>query len=197
MALVVITGGIGAGKSTVLKCFESLGAQTIDADDAVHRLYTPGSPTVAAVAAHFGSEVVAPDGSLDRKALAQRVFGAPLELAWLNALIHPRVRMLIEAAAGALDPEPLFAAVPLWYECGWDKTPAVPAKVVAVWCDPDTQMTRLRQRGWSDAEIARRIKCQLPMDEKLNRADFGIINNGSLERMEEQCREVYRQCLLD
>ncbi len=189
MSLVVITGGIGAGKSTILKRFAQMGAVTIDADEAVHRLYTPGSPVVAAIAGHFGTDVLAANGELDRKALAAKVFGQPLELAWLNGLIHPRVRKLLVATSEAIAPRPLFAAVPLWYECGWQNEQ--PAKVIAVWCDSETQLQRLRQRGWSDGEIQARLKTQLSMDEKLRRADYGIMTNCSWDELDEQCRRVF------
>jgi len=188
--IVVITGGIGAGKSTILKRFTALGAHCVDADEVAHSLYEPESAVTAAIAAHFGAAVIGSDGRPDRKALAAKVFNNPSELAWLNGVTHPAIRQRIDEAAAAVAPEPLFAAIPLWYESGWS-IPGV--TVVATWCSAPVQMERLRQRGWSDEESRRRIASQISMDEKFARADYGIITECSWERLAQQCAEILRR----
>jgi len=190
--LVVITGGIGAGKSTVLAKFRALGHACVDADDIAHSLYTPDGEATAAIARHFGAEVLSADGTPDRKRLAAKVFGNDAELQWLNGLVHPLVRKRIDEAARAAAPKPLFAAIPLWYESGWQIEGTT---VVAVWCSRETQLERLRQRGWSDDEIARRLATQLSMDEKYARADYGIVTDCSWERLEAQCAEISHNIL--
>jgi len=183
MRLIGVTGGIGAGKTTVLSEFERLGYCTLDADDVVHRLYEPGMPVYEAVAARWGVGVIQADGSLDRAAVAGRVFGDPAELSWLNSLIHPLVRGAFRDLSERTD-GPLFCGVPLLFEVGWqDDMDAT----VAVWCDLLTQRRRLHDRGWSDEDIRRRLGCQMSMDEKLSRADVGIINTGSRLLLAEQC----------
>ncbi|MBO7741097.1 MAG: dephospho-CoA kinase [Victivallales bacterium] len=185
MPLIVITGGIGAGKSTVMKYFAECGCSCGDADDFVHQLYVPGGEMCRRLAERFGDEVLNSDGSLNRKAVADLVFGNEAELEWLNSQIHPLVRGRIEAEAAAAADKLYFAAVPLWFECGWEGGGDVP--VVAVWCDGATQRQRLLKRGWSDDEIRARLARQLSMDEKLKRADYGIMTACSWEETRRQC----------
>ncbi len=186
-----VTGGIGAGKTAVLRSLAELGAQTVDADDVVHFLYGPGRPGQKAVLERWGERVLAPDGSVDRAALADIVFSAPGELRWLNGVIHPmvqdRIANLAEQAA-----EPLYCGIPLLFEAGWERSVAF---TVSVWCGAKLQMERLARRGWSEGEIRRRLDCQLGMDEKLRRGDFAIVNNGSWEHLREQCRLL--RCRID
>ncbi len=189
MSFVIITGGIGTGKSTVLASFAKLGAHCLDADEVAHELYAPGGPAWQRIADHFGASVILADGVLDRAAIAAQVFRIPAELAWLNSLLHPLIRDRMLAESARIAPLPLFVAVPLWYEVGWQMTDV---RVVATWCGEEQQMERLRKRGWDDAEIKRRLGQQLSRDEKLNRADFGILTIGSLEMLQEQCRCIYQ-----
>ena len=102
MSLIGITGGIGSGKSTVLQLLRELGAAGWDADEAVHELYRAGGEGLRRVAEQWGREVLLADGTLDRKAMAQRVFSCPQERERLEELIHPLVRRhMLETAAAA------------------------------------------------------------------------------------------------
>lgn len=192
MPLIVITGGIGTGKSTVLDAFAKLGAHCLDTDEVAHALYAPGAPAWQPIREHFGEEVVQEDGTLNRRALAAQVFRKPEELAWLNALIHPLIQQQMMEEEAMVAPLPLFAAVPLWYEIGWELPQT---KVVATWCTETQQRERLRGRGWDDDEINRRIASQLSRDEKLNRADFGILTIASLEILQRQCDIIYNMLI--
>ncbi len=189
MSLIGITGGIGSGKSTVQQILRELGMACWDADVAVHELYRPGGAGLRLVVEQWGQEVLLADGTLDRKVMAKRVFAHPEERKVLEGLLHPLVqRQMLETAAAAKGD--LFCSVPLLYECGWEKEFRC---VVAVWCDQETQKKRLQTRGWADSEIHARLAAQLPMEEKLNRAEFALANNGSLEWLREQCvRFLYR-----
>ncbi|NLF17563.1 MAG: dephospho-CoA kinase [Lentisphaerae bacterium] len=190
MIVVGVTGGMAAGKSTVLGCFQALGATVADADAVVHDLYASDRAVAQAVAERWGAGVLTADGGIDRGALAQRVFADDLALQWLNDLIHPRARRrLMDLAAGAATPV-FCCAVPLLFEVGWD---AGLDHTVAVWCDPTTQWERLRRRGWSDEHIAARLRHQMSMDEKLARAEYGLINTGSVERLRQQCCLLYER----
>ena len=89
MYVVAITGGIGSGKTTVANQFAELGIEVVDADVIAREVVEPGTPALAAIAAHFGSDVITPDGQLDRRRLRERVFTDPQGKGWLNALLHP------------------------------------------------------------------------------------------------------------
>ncbi len=189
MSLIVITGGIGAGKSTVLKCLEKLGAQCVDADVLAHRLYEPGTPLLAEILEHFGSGLKKEDGSLDRRMLGQKIFADPRERQWLEQRMHPAIRESLDRLEKAAAPRPLFAAIPLWYESGWHRMRPAQA-VVAVCCPPEIQRHRLLQRGWTQKEIQHRLDAQLPMEEKRRRADVVIDTTGSLDELQERCSKL-------
>lgn len=188
--MIVITGGIGCGKSTALAAFADLGRRVADADEVVHALYAPGTPLLSQIAGEFGTEILAPGGALNRTALAQRVFGDDGARRRLEELTHPAVmaqlREMDAAASGRL-----FAAVPLWYEAGLESLQPASA-VIAVWCSDLLQHTRLRSRGWSDEHIRCRLSAQLSKEEKLRRADYGLINNGTLAELKQQCAVINR-----
>jgi dephospho-CoA kinase len=121
---------------------------------------------------------------VDRAAIAEIVFADSSELSWLNGVIHPMVQERIGRRAAELEGV-LYCGVPLLFEAGWERHMW---KTVSVWCDSRTQAERLRRRGWNRREIERRLACQIGMDEKLKRGDYGIVNNGSWEHVREQCR---------
>jgi len=189
--LIGITGGIGAGKSQVLCELRALGARVLDADAVVHELYEVDSRLRAALRERWGEAVLGTDGRVDRAVVARRAFGEPAEREWLTQQVHPLVRrrMLQNAEASPLG---LFCAIPLLYEVGWEHEMT---QTIAVWCDRRTQWLRLRGRGWSDEEISRREASQMSMDEKLARADYGILNIESLELLREQCRRIFERIM--
>ena len=185
---IAVTGGIGAGKTTSMRFFAEAGARVADADEVAHSLYLPGQPAYDAMVTRWGTRILTAEGEISRPAVAARVFGTPAELTWLNDLVHPLVRSEIQRLA-RLDEKPLFCAIPLLYETGWERDFA---KVVAVWCPPEVQRQRLLARHWSEQEISRRLAAQLSMDEKLRRADFGVMTHCSWECLREQCRKIYQ-----
>lgn len=184
--MLAVTGGIGAGKSTVLRMFAGLGARVADADEIAHLQYRQGQPSHQAMVERWGERILDGTGEIDRRVVAAIVFQDKKELDWLNKLIHPCVWREVERLTA--DGEgPLFCAIPLLYEFGWENR--VDA-VISVWCPPDVQLARLRQRGWTEEEIRRRLATQISMDEKLSRGDYGIINDCTLEELAAQCRAV-------
>ncbi len=191
MILVAVTGGIGAGKTTVLSSFARLGARIADADDIAHELYLPGGSAYKPLVERWGRAILNPDGHVCRSAIASNVFANPEELAWLNGLLHPLVQQEILKRAQAAS-EPLYCAIPLLHECQWQQDMTA---TVAVWCDAKTQHERLRQRGWSEEEISRRLQKQLSMDEKMRLADYMVMTNCPMAMTERQCAKVHAAIL--
>ena len=171
--LAGVTGGIGSGKTTVLNIVRRLGQRTLESDAVVDELYEPGSRVYRTIEKRWGADILSSDGTVDKAAVARRVFDAPSELQWLNSVIHPEVRSRIRREAAAA-PGPLFCEIPLLFEAGWESDMTY---TVAVWCHPTLRHQRLKRRGWSTADIRQREKNQLPPENKLERADFAIINN--------------------
>ncbi len=176
---VAITGGIGAGKSEALKAFARHGAATVSSDEIVHELL--GHDEVKrSVVERIGQGVVAPDGSLDRGAIATVVFNDPTALARLEELLHPLVsaeylRWREQLAALPDGPRVCVTEVPLLYEVGSD---AHFDKVVVVTAPDELRHER------SEAAVTERERRLLPDDEKVARADYAYVNVGSLAALD-------------
>jgi dephospho-CoA kinase len=174
--LIGLTGGIATGKSTFAAALRALGCPVIDADRLARQVVEPGTPALAAVAATFPG-VVGPDGRLDRKALAARVFGDEEARRRLEAITHPAIRAAMLAETARLEAtghDLVFYDTPLLFEVGLDRAMAL---VVVVWAPREAQLRRLATRdGLSAAEAEARLRAQLPVDEKAARADVVIDN---------------------
>lgn len=190
MALVAVTGGIGAGKTSLLRVLAELGQPTVDADDLVHELYRTDTMLKAALASRWGQAVFDRQGNPLRPAIAARVFGSERELKWLNEQLHPRVRTRLRREAER-HAGPLFAAVPLLFEAGWQDDADL---TVAVWCPRQVRLQRLRTRGWTADELARREQHQWTAEDKLAAADVGIVNSGTPELLRRQCELLVADC---
>ena len=178
VVLIGLTGGIGVGKSSVASLFLERGAAVIDADDLAREVVEPGEPAYAAVVERFGPAVVAPDGRLDRKALADVVFADPRARADLEAVVHPAVVTRRDRRLAELEGTDLVvvAVVPLLVEVGWDGADAV----VVVDCPEELAVRRLVEgRGMDEADVRRRMAAQATRAERLARADLVIANDGS------------------
>lgn len=179
-AEIGLTGNVGAGKSTAARLLAERGAVIIDAD-ALARQATAEPDTVARIAEAFG-EPVAPEGVLDREALAGRVFDDADARARLEAIVHPRVAALRRAAAEAarrrIPPPPLIVHdVPLLFEVGLD---AAFDAVVVVDAPLEVRAARAARRsGWDAGEVRRRDAAQMPAEEKRARADVMLDNAGN------------------
>lgn len=195
--VVGLTGGIGSGKSTVAQILRSLGAVVIDADAIVHELQAPGSPLLAEMVDAFGPGIVGADGALDREALGRIVFADSAHRARLSALVHPRVgvemaRRLAEARARGAGL--VVLDVPLLLESrAAGRAGAVPYEaVIVVWAPEAVQLERqMRRDGRARDEALRRIRAQMPLDEKRRLAEYVIDNSGSREETERQVRSLY------
>lgn len=185
MHVIGLTGGIASGKSTVTTFFKDRDVPVIDADILGHRTYDPGTDTFAAVVAAFGQDLVAPDGTIDRRVLGGKVFGKAEELKRLTDIVWPGIRKLaseslseFEAAGNAL--VVLEAAV--MFEAGWED---LVDEIWVVVVEPDQAVQRLATRNGLDEAAARaRIDSQLSNDERISRSNVVITNNGTLPELQ-------------
>ena len=191
MRVLGLTGGIGSGKSMVAQMFARLGAVVIDADQVAREVVEPGQPALQEIAAAFGSDVILPDGHLDRPRLAEIIFANAAERAKLDAITHPRIRTRMDELIKARRSGPgvLIVDIPLLYE---NERRTSVEKVIVVWVDPQTQLRRIRQRDGLSAEAAhQRIAAQMPLEAKRARADHVIDNSGTREDTRRQVEAIF------
>ena len=195
---VALTGGIATGKTHVLTQIAGAGIPTLDTDDLAHAAVAAGSPGLEEVIRRFGTSVLALDGSLDRKAMASIIFADNQARDDLEAIVLPRVRQAADEwlAARAASRDPLVVvAVPLLYERG--RHSDFDAVIVTA-CSPDQQLKRLMARSSLSAEEARqRVAAQLPQDYKVQRADYVIDTNGSIEETNRQIERLLQRLGID
>ena len=193
MLLIGLTGGIASGKSLVTRVLRDLGAHVIDADRIVHDLLSNGQDVHREVAEHFGKDILLPDGTVNRRKLGEIVFNDPVQRAWLNQCIHPRVFEAYQAKVHHLRerrPEAIVVLdAALLIETGYHKKMDV---VIVVSADEEHQVQRLMERDRFDREQAvTRIRSQMPLAEKRKAADHVIENTGTREETERRTREVF------
>jgi dephospho-CoA kinase len=178
-----LTGNIGSGKSTVARMLRARGIPVIDADQIAREVVEPGRPALREIASRFPG-VLLPDGSLDRKALAGRVFKDPLEREALNHIVHPRIAEEASARMGALAGAGHDLAV---YEAALiveNRLQDGLDGLVVVTASPEMQIARLRLRdGMTEPDARARIAAQLPQDEKVRHATVVIENGGSEDEL--------------
>ncbi|MGN5149478.1 dephospho-CoA kinase [Aeromonas enteropelogenes] len=180
MYVVAITGGIGSGKTTVANQFSELGIDVIDADVIAREVVEPGTPTLAAIAAHFGPDVIASDGRLDRRQLRERVFSEPDAKAWLNALLHPLIRSEMQRQCAAARSPYCLLVVPLLVE---NRLAGLADRVLVIDVDEVTQIARTCRRDGVNPEQAKAIlAAQASRDERLAVAD-DILDNRAEDKM--------------
>lgn len=189
-----LTGGIATGKTHVRARFESLGVPTIDADVLARQAVAPGSSGLDDVVRRFGAGVLDAMGALDRKKMAGIVFADPTARHALEAIIHPFVRDAMDRWFADLDGEKhryAIADIPLLFEGGrnidFDK-------VIVVACDPQTQLRRLMARdSLSEEDARKRIAAQLPLAEKVAKADYVIRTEGTFDDTNRQVDELHQR----
>lgn len=180
-----LTGSLGSGKSTVSSHLRDLGAQVICADEIAREVVAKGSPALLDITREFGPEMVGPDGTLDRRAMARLVFADADARRKLEQIIHPRVREReLQLLATFRDSPLIVLDIPLLYETGAED---ICDQVVVVAIDEQTRRERLmRDRSMGPEEIAARLAAQMPQEQKVARADHVINNSGTLDETRQQ-----------
>ena len=193
MLVVGLTGGIATGKTTVAAMFAALGAYRIDTDQLARQVVQPGNPAWEAIVRYFGEDILDKSGRLDRKKLGDIVFQDPKKLGVLNTMTHPPVRALLrEELSLARDQNASVALVevPLLYEARFERDVE---RVIVVTTTAASQLTRLMNRSdVSEKDALLRIQSQMPLAEKVARADFVIDNEGTLEKTKDQVLKIWQ-----
>jgi dephospho-CoA kinase len=190
--VIGIVGGVGSGKSTVAGCFSDLGCMVLDADAIAHKVL--GQPDVlGALVDRWGPDVLDDAGRADRRKIAERVFGLPQELDFLNGLIHPRVLERCETAIEVCRNAPNVAGIvldmPLLLEVGWEKKCDF---LVFVDCCEEIRWRRVQKKGKFDIEQLKiRENLQISLDKKKEKAHYSVNNNSDKSDMAEQVAQIF------
>lgn len=192
--IIGLTGGIGSGKSTVARAFETLGAAWVDADDVAREIVLPGEPALLAIQKRFGDQVINVDGTLNRAALRDIVFKNPELRRWLESVTHPKIRerllQHLERLKAQGAPYVLLVS-PLLFESGQH---ALVSRSLVVDVPQALQLSRTQQRdGVSESQVHAILAAQLPREQRLAKADDVIDNGGDHASMMEQVVRLDKQ----
>ena len=179
------------GKSTVSRLLKQMGIKCVDSDDLARKVVEPGQPTLEMIRAEFGEGFIGPQGRLDRSGMASLVFDNEEQRKKLEGIIHPLVRDLWLEQVKQWEADQITRGVviiPLLFEVGVE---GEFDRIICIACTGNTQFERLRTRGWKPEQIKARIKSQMDISEKMNRSDYVIWNEGSLDEIKEQLRRIF------
>ncbi len=194
LQVIAVTGGVGSGKSTVVDLMARRGLVTVRADDVAHKAILPGTPAHRRIVERFGNEILSPDGTIDRTCLADRVFGDPVELASLNAIVHPPViehlKSCFEEMGASGERVTVAVEIPLLVEAGL--TDMVDA-VILVTASPQIRMKRMVAQGWPEEKVRAVMEAQAADAEKAKHADAIIDNSGDIEALDGKVEEALAQ----
>jgi dephospho-CoA kinase len=187
--LVALTGGIASGKSTVAQLFREHGAVVIKADDLAKEVVDAGGRAHSAVLAHFGPQIINPQGQIDRSKLAQIVFNNPEELKTLEQITHPAVQLELADRISVLPKDSIVIyEIPLLIEKNlfskFDKS-------IAVIADLDLRKERAIARGVMDTDFDSRVENQTTDELREQLVDYMIYNNGSLSQLAKQVDDIW------
>jgi dephospho-CoA kinase len=188
--IIGLTGGIASGKSESAKYFESLGAYaTIDADEIAHELTAKGMPILDELVKNFGAGILFPAGELNRKKLANIIFSDEKAKLKIEKILHTHIISCVnETISQNIKKSNIVLDAPLLFEVGLDR---ICDKIVVVWVSHDIQVERLSLRDKLNADQAKkRISSQMPMEKKVELADFVIDNSGSKEDLKNRVKSL-------
>ena len=193
--LIGLTGGIAAGKTAVANRLAELGAEIIDTDLISREVVGPGTPALAQIAAHFGPEVIAEDGTLNRAVVREKVFANPSERKWLEALLHPVIRQTALDRAQRSQARLAVLVVPLLFESGqYQQTDLNLVVDVPV----DVQRQRVLARdAVSEDQVEQILSAQMSRAARLEKADRVIENSGTLEQLFAQVDSLYAELVAE
>lgn len=193
MVFVGLTGGIATGKSTVSAMFSRLGAYIIDADEVAKKVVEPGRPAWKKIKDFLGDHILKGDGTIDRTLLAEIVFSNESKRGRLEAIVHPEVFKEVERLRAEIAKKEEKAIIifdaPLLIESGYHSKVE---RVILVYADEERQLLRLRGKP-SRKDAMKRLRSQMPIEDKKRYADYIINNTRSLEETESQVRMVYEE----
>jgi dephospho-CoA kinase len=192
MLRVALTGGIATGKSYVARRMRAAGVPVVDADVLAREVVAPGTPGLLAITERFGAGILGLDGALDRARLADIVFGDPDARRDLEAIVHPAVRAGVDRFFEGLPTATPFAVadIPLLFETG--RAGEYDAVVVAA-CPPEMQLARILARDRATREQAlQRMAAQMPIADKVRRADYVIDTSGSYAATDTRVQDVLK-----
>ncbi|ASK19096.1 MULTISPECIES: dephospho-CoA kinase [unclassified Halomonas] len=191
--IIGLTGGIGSGKSTVARAFEELGIGWVDADDVAREVVAVGEPALAAIAEHFGSDVLNLDGTLNRSALRSIIFEDPAQRQWLESVTHPRIRERLLLHLDRLQAQSPYVLLvsPLLFESGQDK---LVNRTLVIDVPESLQLARtLARDGVSESQVRAILAAQLPREERLAKGNDVIDNSGDHANMTRQVIQLDRR----
>lgn len=194
MQLVIgLTGGIGSGKTAASDWFAAQGIAVVDADVVAREVVAPGAATLAAIRAHFGDWVIAPDGGLNRAALREHIFSNPAARVMLEQITHPAIRAtIIDQLQQASSPYVILVS-PLLFE---SQQHQLTQRVLLIDAEPELQVRRASQRdGQSSSQIEKIIAAQMPRAEKCRLADDIVVNHADLANLYEQLQPLHLRYL--
>lgn len=187
--IIGVTGGFGTGKSFVASAFRRLGAKVVDADKIAHDAMKKGTAPYRKIVAVFGRPILGPGGVIDRKVLGKIVFSDEKRLGELERIVHPAVLRQIKGMIGKTKKGVLVVDAPLIYEAGLD---GLMDMVIVVRASRENQIKRCAGKfGLGKAQICKRMACQIPLEDKMRRADRIVDNNGTRKETAVQVKKIW------
>ena len=190
MKVFGLTGGVGMGKSTAAGFIHARDAQVVDTDEIARQLVEPGRPALAEIKNQFGGKIISSAGGLKRGELAQIIFADAVARKKLEEILHPKIRerWLAQIEVWRKENHSLAVVViPLLFET---QAESQFEKIICVACSAANQQQRLLQRGWTSEQIRQRIAAQMPIDQKIARADFVVWTDGDLDSHRQQIERI-------
>ncbi|GGQ15389.1 dephospho-CoA kinase [Shewanella litoralis] len=188
--IVGLTGGIASGKTTVANLFAENGIELVDADVIAREVVEPDSKGLKAITEHFGTEILLPNGELDRAALRSQVFDNPQQRLWLNNLLHPMIRQTMLEQVNASTSAYVIMVVPLLFE---NHLNSLVTTTLVVDISPELQISRTMQRdGVSKQQVEHILASQMSRGQRLDKADHIIDNQGDINLLRKQVAHLHQ-----